>query len=172
MPLTKALLNLIYATGEIAVDFYYITHDAKYHRGAFMRGGHEYVEELERLKDKRKLYFKIRQLKSSKYVEINRRGSKLMLKITEKGRRAILIDALRRADKCVNGYTFVVFDIPESKRRIRQQFRLLLKQGGFVKLQQSVWFNQKDVYKLLVGFIKEVEIESWVRVFYGNKLSW
>ena len=170
MPLTKALLNLIYRTGEIAVDFYYITHDAKYHRGAFMRGGHEYVEELERFRNKRKAYCVLQRLKYSKYVEVNKIANKLIVKLTDKGKRSALISNLNSATKCKDYYVVVIFDIPESKRVVRRQFRLLLRQGGFVKLQQSVWISKKDVYKIIIEFIKKAGIASWVKVFYGSQL--
>ncbi len=38
-------------------------------------------------------------------------------------------------------WRIIMFDIPEDKRDIRRQIRRLIKQMGFVQLQQSVWLH-------------------------------
>lgn len=169
MPLTKALLNLIYATGQVAVDFYYITHDAKYHRAAFARGGHEYVEELKGIKRKR-IYNCLHQLKRSKFITINKIQNQLLVSLTDKGKQSNLISNLKQSKVNNNKYTIVIFDIPQSHNNIRKKFRRILKQSEFYKLQQSVWAINKDAYKILKIYIKETNLTNWVNIFYGYNL--
>lgn len=175
LPLTKVLLNIIHATGEIAVDFYYIAHDAKYHRVAFARGGHDLVVELKRLNKlknkKRKLSRTLYQLKKSKYIDVNKVGDRLMVNLTDKGRISILLSRLNNVSLCKKHYVVVIFDIPETKNVIRRHFRQILKSAGFIKLQQSVWISKKDVYKILNEFVEYLGIKSWVKIFYALNLS-
>lgn len=81
---------------------------------------------------------------------------------------ATLAIKLKQTPRSVRGYTVVIFDIPQSENTARRQLRLLLRQGGFYKLQQSVWASSNDNYELLADFIKHLKLQQWVNLFRGS----
>ncbi|MCR4279363.1 MAG: CRISPR-associated endonuclease Cas2 [Candidatus Zambryskibacteria bacterium] len=81
-------------------------------------------------------------------------GHYLMTKQGEK-----VLDRWRRADfklarpkKWDKKWRIIIFDIPESKKRIRNEVREIFKAAGFQRLQDSVWvypYDCEDVIGLL-----------------------
>lgn len=168
-PATKFLLELLAQAGRAPLDFFVFLHDLKYHRAAYARGGHALVEEFKRLKDQRTALRTLTVLSHSRYLTVHRIGRRLMVTLTTKGVAATLASHLRQAPKRSDGaYTVVIFDVPESQHLARRQFRLLLRQGGFIKLQQSVWVSERDVYDMVVEFVEQVKWQPWVNVFYSS----
>ena len=59
---------------------------------------------------------------------------------------------LERPRKWDRKWRVIIFDIPEKKRKIRDQIRILFKSAGFYLLQDSVWvypYDCEDVLTLL-----------------------
>ncbi len=169
LPATKLLLALLARTGEASIDFYTFLHDLRYHRGTYMRGGHELVQELKRLGEAKQAQRVLDRLHQARYLKAHEIGNRLIVTLTKKGLAAALAvqlhQAPRRADKLC---TVVIFDIPETERGARRQFRLLLRQGGFTKLQQSVWVSRGDTHELVTKFVKQAALEAWVNVFLAT----
>lgn len=63
----------------------------------------------------------------------------------------------------------VVFDIPESKRRLRELLRIFLDECGFIPLQKSVWMSQFDAKKELSEFFKLLSLSEYIKVFTAIK---
>lgn len=168
-PITKLLLELLAAAGTGTVDFYVMLHDLRFHRGAYLGGGHGYVKELQRLQNERAAKLVLKRLRERGYIRAQKLGRRLMVTLTTKGEQTTLAARLRvaplRADRL---YTVVIFDIPQSQNQTRRQFRWLLRQGGFIKLQQSVWVSRADAYQVLAAFTKRLRLEPWVNVFYAR----
>lgn len=61
-------------------------------------------------------------------------------------------------------YTVIMWDIPETRRVVRNLLRRRLKEWGFRSWQKSVWVSRRDVASKLRNFIAEVGIEKWVGV--------
>ncbi|HAO81139.1 MAG TPA: CRISPR-associated endonuclease Cas2 [Candidatus Veblenbacteria bacterium] len=166
LPISKLLLGLLASTGQASIDFYTLLYDMRYHRRAYIAGGHALVKEYQRLEKEHAVKEALRQLKRRHYIKTQKVGKRLMVTLTQKGSMATLAVNLQRAamrsDKL---YTVVVFDVPQSQNTVRRQLRLLLRQGGFIKLQQSVWMSKTDTYELIAQFIKQVKLEPWVNVF-------
>jgi DNA-binding transcriptional regulator PaaX len=168
-PLTKVLLSLLAGTAGVMVDYCALLHALRYHRGTYLHGGLDAVRELARLRGKRDARNALRQLQASSYVKARVIGTRLMVTLTAKGRATALAARLRSAPKRADGLaTVVVFDVPQSQNTARRRFRLLLRQGEFVKLQQSVWVSRRDTYALLREFIREAKLVAWVTVFRAN----
>ncbi len=166
-PLSKVLLAIITNLGESTVELGHLT--AALHQGygsAWLRGGQSYVAELKQLQSQQTLQRTLWQLRRAKYLTARRIGQRLLISLTTKGTATTLAHRLRQAKPNTAGFsTVVIFDIPESQSWARKQFRLLLKQGGFTKLQQSVWVSRSDTYDTVVAFIKQVKLREWVNVF-------
>lgn len=168
-PITKVLLSLLAGTAEAAVDYYALLHALRHHRGTYFHGGLGAVRELARLRRERDARYALRQLQASSYVKARVIGTRLMVSLTAKGRATALATRLRSAPERADGLaTVVVFDVPQSQNSARRRFRLLLRQGEFAKLQQSVWVSRRDTYALLREFIREAKLAAWVTVFRAN----
>jgi len=79
------------------------------------------------------------------------------LRLTEKGRRhaarirlqTIKIPRPRRWDR---RWRFVMFDIPEKRRALRQQVRSIVTRLGFYRFQDSVWAYPYDCEEIVALF--------------------
>lgn len=59
---------------------------------------------------------------------------------------------LKRPKRWDNKWRVIIFDIPEKKRKVRDEIRRIFVEAGFIKLQNSVWvypYDCKDVIGLL-----------------------
>lgn len=126
----------------------------------------------------------IRRLLLNKYILFEEVGGKKFLRITEKGRHLLEMEAFafpkkkRRWDK---KWRIVIFDIKEKKKDFRDKLRNTLISIGFLKLQNSVWvypYDCEDFIKLLkVDFeigkevlyivADEIENSKWIKNYFG-----
>lgn len=98
------------------------------------------------------------------YVRFVERNGKKFVEITEKGRRAYTVEQARfraytnvgkRWDK---RWRIVIFDIPERRRTLRERVRRLVREFGFMKLQDSVWVYPHDCEELIAMMKAELGI--------------
>ncbi|MFH1866460.1 MAG: CRISPR-associated endonuclease Cas2 [Patescibacteria group bacterium] len=168
-PLTKTFLNLLSSIGEKTIDVFAMFYDLRRYQSAYLQGGRDLVHEVKKFRNERTLKLIINRLQRSKYIKAKKIGKRLIICLTSKGYAVSLSIRLKNAPKRSDGlYTVVIFDIPESQQNSRRQFRLLLRQGGFIKLQQSVWISERDAYNLVADFIKEIKLQPWVNIFYSK----
>jgi CRISPR/Cas system-associated endoribonuclease Cas2 len=108
----------------------------------------------------KKVYDTFYRLLKSGYIIAERKNHDLIIRLTEKGKRAagwLQIDALKikRPKKWDGKYRLVIFDISQLKRIYRDALRGKLRELGFIRLQKSVWlhpFDCKDEIELLREF--------------------
>jgi CRISPR-associated endonuclease Cas2 len=102
----------------------------------------------------------IRRLRKRGLIEEERnREGKIILRLTELGKAF-----LGKEGEWDSKYRIVVWDIPESKRKIRNLLRRRLKGWGFVLWQRSVWVSKSNVTDKLRELIRDLGIEEWVAV--------
>ncbi len=89
------------------------------------------------------------RLKEKGLIKIDELDGKKIAYITEKGEKAL--DFLERHNyklktpkKWDGRWRVIIFDIKESRKKVREQIRYTLVQIGFVKLQNSVWIYPYD----------------------------
>jgi phenylacetic acid degradation operon negative regulatory protein len=73
-------------------------------------------------------------------------------------------------------YRFVLFDIPEKDRAIRDTLRKALKDLGAVNWQKSVWVTKENITSQMGEFIDETGLEDYctvleVKQIYNPKLQ-
>jgi len=103
---------------------------------------------------------------------MEKRGKKAEYALTDKGRVKILKHKIARCKSLSKGqYVMVIFDIPESQRRLRNELRWVLKQNKFVQIQLSVWASKQRVYKEIKNLVFELGLEKWVTIFYAYDFS-
>lgn len=101
-------------------------------------------EEIWHTIDRKALNYIVNRFLSFGYLTREVQGNKTIFRIAPKGKSRALqykLDALvlprpRRWDK---KWRMVIFDIPESQKKIRDALRRKLKQVGFLELQKSVF---------------------------------
>lgn len=106
-------------------------------------------------------------MKKKKFVTQVQYKGKTLYRLTEEGKieaQKQLIK-LRISNKKSDGkWRVVVFDIPESKRILRDHFRRLLKDLGFKMLQASVWAIPYDVFDELEMMIPDIKKHAWIKL--------
>ncbi len=108
-------------------------------------------------------YLKEKVLENRKAFLITPKGCKKILKIKFK-----TLDKKRRTDK---KWQMVIYDIPESKRGIRDEFRNELKILGYKELQKSIWVCPYDILKETEELIKNYLLESYAKLFLIEEID-
>jgi DNA-binding transcriptional regulator PaaX len=123
---------------------------------------HRYMAGLPKLK-KSTLSEAIRRLREAGFIEKSVDKRKIILKLSSLGREYLDLD-----EKWDGKIRIVIWDVPESKRTVRDLFRRRLKDWGFVSWQRSVWVSKKNITSRLRNLIKELGIERWVAVIESD----
>lgn len=148
---------------EKSVDGYIRLEDFTYKSHLYAYGG-RWSQAL----PKSELSRAINRLKLAGLVEKSDINGELIVKLTQLGGE---LTSGFEAKNWDGKWRIVIFDIPESKRLVRDLFRRNLKKWGFRHLQKSVWVSKRDVYDKLVSYIKDLKIDSWVIVIESDRLS-
>jgi len=115
----------------------------------------------------RKVYTHIYQLEKRGYLERYKHKDLEYLRISDKGESAISTQK-----KEIDGkWRMIIFDIPESKRAVRDYLRTKLKHLGFKKWQNSIWVT---AYKLPTDVEEELLILSdkfFIRLITIDKIN-
>ena len=110
----------------------------------------------------------MKRLEKRKLIKIDKIADKYQICLTDEGRIEALRLAILEADMLPEGQDCIVmFDIPESKRKLRQRLRTLLKDAGFFCIQQSVWMSPFNAADPLSTFFNSIGQEDWIRVYIG-----
>ena len=97
------------------------------------------------------------------YANWVERSGKKFLRITPKGRKALALEQAkaalgdRKKKKWDGRWRMVAFDIPERRRGVRFRLRAVMREIGFVRLQDSVWvypYDCEDFIALLKAELK------------------
>lgn len=151
---------------EKAVDGYVRLEDFTYHHYRYHYG----IPELK----KAALSQALKRLREKGYIEKvpdSRDESKIIFKLTNLGKEFLLLTKSDAEIEWDGKWRVVVFDIPESKRTIRNILRSRLKLWNFTPWQQSVWASKKNITNKLRGLIKELGIEDWVLVIESDNVG-
>lgn len=93
--------------------------------------------------------------------------------VTQKGMEKIFRVGLKMKGKKLRSdgkLEMVIFDIPEKKRKVRDEMRFYLKLFGYKELQKSVWISPFNVLEETQNFIKRYDLENNVKIFLIEKL--
>src|SRR3989338_8721813 len=109
--------------------------------------------------------------------------------LTEKGQTALALDKMKIANKLNRArrwdkrYRLVMFDIPQYRRATRDRLRNIMRECGFLRLQDSVWIYPYDCEELialvkadirigkdvLYAVVESVENDAWIKRHFGLK---
>ena len=116
--------------------------------------------------EKRKFLYRTRtaagRLAAKGYVVWFERDGKKFLRVTPKGRKAFAFEQakveLKNQKKKWDGrWRMIVFDVPERRRNVRNKLCAIMREIGFIRLQDSVWvypYGCEDFIALLKAELK------------------
>ena len=119
----------------------------------------------------------VNYLKKKGYIQIAKLKEKKGILLTPKGKRKALKtkfllepspELKRRKD---GKFLMIIFDIPEKKRQLRDEFRKILYSLGSQQLQKSVWVSPFDIQKQLEEVIRIYDLENYVRIFLIEEIE-
>lgn len=114
----------------------------------------------------------IRKLEKKNLIKIKKNADQYIAILTNEGRAQAFRLMIQHSDMLPNdAVCMVVFDIPESQRKLRSMIRDLLKGSGFIPIQRSVWISPFDAADALEKFFHEKKIRKWVRIFTAKESS-
>ena len=126
---------------------------------------YSFIKENFKNESYRKIYTHIYQLEKRGYLEKYKHKDIEYIKVSSKG-QAILESSKKEKD---GKWRAIIFDIPESKRPVRDYLRGKIKQLGFKKWQNSIWISPyviptdvEDELMILSEkfFVRLIKIES------------
>ena len=108
-------------------------------------------------------------------IEAERQGKKF-IKLTEKGRLAILYRKLKQHTHPLkrkwNGtWWMAIYDIPEKGRAERRAICRVLCAAGFRYLQKSVYVYPFELPKELIAYLKEANLLPYIRFVHVDQLD-
>ncbi|MBI2196815.1 hypothetical protein HYU45_04380 [Candidatus Daviesbacteria bacterium] len=161
----ESIGKLVLLALEKAIDGYVRLEDFAYHHYRYHYG----IPELK----KASLAQALKRLREKGFIEkvAEKDEGKIILRLTEAGREFLLFSKPEDEIKWDRKWRIVVFDIPESKRQVRDVLRRRLKLWDFKPWQKSVWASKKNVTDKLRSLIKELDIADWVLVIESDNVG-
>ena len=129
------------------------------------------------------------RLAAQGHVIFEKRDGKQYARITESGRKILAFEHekakldITKKRRWNGRWRVIIFDIPERRRRTRDRLRNIMREIGFVRLQDSVWvfpYDCEDFITLLKAELKigaavlymiveHIENDKHLRVHFGLK---
>ncbi|MDP1690298.1 MAG: CRISPR-associated endonuclease Cas2 [bacterium] len=87
-------------------------------------------------------------------ITFEKREGKRYARVTEAGEQLLELESMRdksktRPKRWDGRWRVVLFDIPERRRKVRNQLRIFMQEYGFVRLQDSAWIYPYDCEDLI-----------------------
>ena len=98
------------------------------------------------------------------YMTWVERDGKKFLRLTEAGQRAVQFEKekvtlmARKKKRWDNRWRMIVFDVPERRRKVRTRLCSIMREVGFVRLQDSVWVYPYDCEDFVVLLKADLKI--------------
>ncbi len=123
------------------------------------------------------------------YITFEKREGKAYARITDVGREKLAFELeknkldLSKKRRWNGRWRVVIFDIPERRRKVRDRLRVLMRELGFMRLQDSVWVFPYDCEEfvallkaelkigaaVLYMVVEEIENDKHLREHFGLK---
>src|SRR3990167_665435 len=107
------------------------------------------------------------KLKNNGWAEKVKKENEIFYRITQKGEQEFdkILNPLREAGQWDGRWRLVIFDIPESKRHIRDQLRRSLDKLGMGILKSSVWISPHNIKKEIEEIGQRLHLKDTLRYF-------
>lgn len=117
-------------------------------------------------------------LEKEDLIKREKRGKKLIFKITPKGKRKLLIgkvlnNLIKEKDKKWDGkWRIIIFDVPETKKSMREFLRKELYMNNFYMLQKSVWITPFKISDDFGELLKVIGLDYHVRYIVAESINY
>ena len=129
------------------------------------------------------------RLAAKGHVRFFEKNGRKSVELTEAGRRAMLLKLARETEQAKRNkrwdhrYRLVMFDIPQKRKSVRDRLRRLMRECGFLRVQNSVWISPYDCEELvmliktdlrlgtsvLYAVVEEIENDTWIKKHFELK---
>lgn len=122
-------------------------------------------------------------------IEFIEQDGKRCVQLTERGEKILTIErqkmaVAKRPGKWDTRYRLVIFDIPEKRKKTRDELRYQMQEVGFLRIQDSVWIYPYDCEEfiallkadlhigkhVLYAVVEEIEDDARIRTHF--QLPW
>ncbi len=159
----KIILCILKETGSITCEsFFHNSHAGKFGFGHGPRFRHNYYNSIHRLQKKG---FVKKEKDTYKLTAAGEREA--FFSLTKIGRH--FRSENQKWDK---KWRMVFFDIPEIKRRYRDELRFVLKRTGFKEFQKSAWVCPYEIPQFFKKILLEENIRRYVRLITINDIEY
>lgn len=127
---------------------------------------------LEKRKKRPKFQNVLYRLLKRKVLQIKMNGKTCGYAITDKGKNELFklrMKKLKKNKLSKSRLLMVFFDIPETKRDLRDSLRDMLINIGFEKLQRSIWITDFDVVKDVSEFLNKNHLKKMAKMMIVEK---
>jgi len=99
-------------------------------------------------------------------VRVISKEGKKFIQITQKGELKVLLNKskLLASGKWDGKWRLIIYDIPEVANYLRDGFRRLLKERGFIKLQSSVFISPYPLNPGALEYLKSTGLIKFIRI--------
>ena len=159
----KIILCILKETGSITYEsFFHNSHAGKFGFGHGPRYRHNYYNSIHRLQKKGFI-----RKENNVYTLTSEGEREAFFSLTKIGQYV-----LPENQKWDKKWRMVFFDIPETKRRYRDELRSMLKRIGFKEFQKSAWVCPYEVPGFLKNILLEENIRQYVRLIITDNIEY
>lgn len=125
---------------------------------------------------RQRIYGEVKRMENRGWIKKAEREGKKFIRITEKGRFALLYRKLANVNnkgsrKWDGTWWMALYDIPEKGRAERRAICRALCRAGFRYLQKSVYIYPHALPADLVAYLKEAKLLSYIRFVHVDQLD-
>lgn len=127
-------------------------------------------------------FMTIKRLEQKGFIQKGIMEDEICIKLTELGIKKLEEKRRNKKEKALlniktkqvrwdGKWRVVIFDIPETNKRVRQALRETLKVLEFKPLQKSVWISKKDYTKELRRWVEDLRLSKHIFIFETEDLG-
>ncbi|MSR68222.1 hypothetical protein EXS66_00345 [Candidatus Saccharibacteria bacterium] len=110
------------------------------------------------------------------YVSVGLLDNEKVFKITAKGldrlkAHQVSQEGLNMTERWDGRWYLITFDIPESKKVIRNQLILTLKRHGFINYTKGLWLIPYNPAKLIISIRKQLGLKDELRLIVAQAID-
>jgi len=123
--------------------------------------------------EKRRVRQEIKRLEQQKMVKLKSKANKAVHVLTEEGKVVVLRELMKQRKRVLpkGVFVYVMFDIPENVKYVRNMIRSIIKENDFELEQLSVWKTNRDIAYPFQEIINIAGLEKWVKIVEGTDLN-
>lgn len=110
------------------------------------------------------------------YVSVGLLDNEKVFKITEKGKdrlkaHQVAEDAVSIPERWDGRWYIITFDIPETRKVVRNQLILTLKRHGFTNYAKGLWLFPYNPSRLVVSLRKQLKLKNEIKLIVAQSID-